>query len=194
MTEEASSPPAGIEVEYRAMRDEILARINMRQQIIAVTLTLGGAFLAVGIKQPAIALVYPPLAAFLALAWAQNDYRVRDLAKYIREEVEPKLPGVRWESKIHTRRSDKSLGAWRFVVLSHGGVFLFTQATALFVGIVGVFGDPSGQTSATRVIAVTLAVLDLLALVLVIRIAFRAGRIDQAAAPGKANPPRQTGA
>jgi hypothetical protein len=48
----------------------------MRQQLVAVTLSLGGAFMAVGITQPTVALVYPPLAAFLALAWAQNDYRV----------------------------------------------------------------------------------------------------------------------
>ena len=150
----------------------------MRQQLIAITLTLGGAFLAVGIKQPAVALVYPPLSLFLALAWAQNDYRVRDLAEYIRQRVEPMLAGVGWETYIHARRGDKKLGSWRFVVLSHGGVFLFTQLTALFVGAVGVFGDWSSQTSSTRLIAPTLVALDLFALVRVIWIVKQAGRID----------------
>jgi len=179
MTKHDGPPLAGAEAEYRAMRDEIVTRMNMRQQLIAVTLTLGGAFMAVGISRPAIALVYPPLAAFLCLAWAQNDYRVRDIARYIRQHVEPSLPGVRWESYMNKHRTDKRLSSWRLVVLSHGGVFIFTQAIALFVGVVGVVANLSAQSDSTRVIAATLAGLDLIAVVIVIMIVFRAGRIDR---------------
>jgi hypothetical protein len=127
-------PWEGAEIEYTAMRAEVLARIGLRQQILTGTLTLGGVLLGVGLQWPLIALLYPPLAAFLAVAWAQNDYRVRDLSKYIREEVEPHLPAVRWESHIHARRSGKGLGSWRIVVLAHGGLFLFTQLLGVVVG------------------------------------------------------------
>ena len=171
-----NSPPLGIETEYRIVRDEILLRINLRQQIIAVTLTLGGAFLGVGIKQPAVALVYPPLAAFLALAWAQNDYRVRDISLYIRTCIAPALPTLGWESYISKRRSGGKLNSWRFVVTSHGGVFLFTQAAAVFVGVVGVLGNIGSQPNAFRMVAATLTGLDLCAIAAVIYLVMRAGR------------------
>jgi len=135
----------GAEIEYRAVRDEILARIRMRQQLIALTLALAGAFLGVGIANPPVALLYPPLAAFLAAAWAQNDFRVRDLAGYIRTILEPALPGIGWESRMHQlRRQQKGLRSWRLVVLSGGGVFLFTQALALSIGVVGLL---TGRTT-----------------------------------------------
>jgi hypothetical protein len=171
-----NSPPHGVETEYRVVRDEILLRINLRQQIIAVTLTLGGAFLGVGIKQPAVALVCPPLAAFLALAWAQNDYRVRDIALYIRTCIEPALPALGWESYISKRRSGGRLNSWRFVVTSHGGLFLFTQAAAVFVGVVGVLGNIGTQSDTFRLVAVTLTGLDLCAIVAVIYLVMRASR------------------
>jgi hypothetical protein len=124
----------GAEIEYSAMRQEILARIGLRQQIVTGTLTLGGVLLGVGLEWPLVALLYPPLAAFLAIAWAQNDYRVRDLSEYVREKIEPLIPAVGWESHIHGRRRGKGLGSWRFVVLAHGGLFLFTQLLAIAVG------------------------------------------------------------
>lgn len=60
----------GIDLEHKALRDEILTRIRLRQQIVGATLTLSGAFLGFGLKHVAVALIYPPLAFFLALGWA----------------------------------------------------------------------------------------------------------------------------
>jgi len=127
----------GIELEYAQARSEILKRIELRQQIAAVTLTLAGIFLGVGVTTEAVALVYPPLAMFLAFGWAQNDFRVRDLAKYIREDIETKIPGLRYETHVQKQRATKGrgLGSWRFVVFSHGGIFLFTQLMAILVEV-----------------------------------------------------------
>ncbi|MGZ9234768.1 MAG: hypothetical protein ACXW4E_04520 [Anaerolineales bacterium] len=69
-----------IEMEYASLRGEIRKRIEMRQQIVSVTLTLAGIFLGVGLATQTVTLVYPPLAMFLAFGWAQNDFRIRDLA------------------------------------------------------------------------------------------------------------------
>ena len=74
----------GVDLEYNSLRGEILKRIELRQQIISITLTLAGIFLSFGLSTDTVALIYPPLAAFLSIAWAQNDFRIRDLATYIR--------------------------------------------------------------------------------------------------------------
>ena len=124
----------GIELEYTTLRSEILKRIEMRQQIVSIALTLAGIFLGVGLSNESVALIYPPLAMFLAFGWAQNDYRIRDSARYIRENLESALPGLRYETYVQQKRqSSEGLGSWRFVVLSHGGVFLITQLLAISI-------------------------------------------------------------
>ncbi len=121
-------------MEYVALRAEILQRINLRQQIISVTLTLAGIFLGLGLTNEAVALIYPPLAAFLAFGWAQNDFRIRDAAQYIREHLETRMPGLRFETMVQLERAKSTgLGSWRFVVLSHGGIFLGTQLIAICI-------------------------------------------------------------
>jgi hypothetical protein len=64
-----------IATEYNALRDEILKRIELRQQFVSMTLTIAGVFLGIGVTTDTIALVYPLLATFLAIGWAQNDLR-----------------------------------------------------------------------------------------------------------------------
>lgn len=124
----------GIDLEYNSLRSEILKRIELRQQIISITLTLAGIFLGFGLSTDTVALIYPPLAAFLAVAWAQNDFRIRDLAKYIRENLETVPIGLRYETYVqHTRAGNKRLSAWRFVVISHNGIFLLTQVMAICI-------------------------------------------------------------
>lgn len=122
----------GVDLEYNSLRGEILKRIELRQQIISITLTLAGIFLSFGLSTDTVALIYPPLAAFLAIAWAQNDFRIRDLATYIRENLETAPIGLGYETYVQRVRSNnKKLGAWRFVVISHTGIFIFTQLMAV---------------------------------------------------------------
>lgn len=123
-------------LEYETLRAEILKRIEMRQQIVAITLTLAGVFLGFGLKTESVALVYPPLATFLAFGWSQNDYRIRALAKYIRNEIEKNVPGLNYETYTnHQRKSPFSMGSWRFVVLSHCGIIVVTQLLAIGIEI-----------------------------------------------------------
>ena len=166
----------GAETEYSTIREEILARIRMRQQVMVATLTLGGLLLGVGTSWPAVALLYPPLAAFLAFAWAQNDYRVRDLAKYVREEVEPLIPAVRWESWINQRRSWRGLGSWRYVIIAHGGLFLFTQALALYIGVIWLVTSEGALSSRQTLTGWMMVAVDGVALVAVVFIVRQANR------------------
>jgi hypothetical protein len=133
--EHTSTSREGFEIEYSTLRSEILKRIGLRQQFMSITLTIAGVFLGIGVTTAAIALVYPPLAAFLAIGWAQNDLRIRDVAAYIRERLEVSTPGLGWETYIEEVRGKTRMRSWRFLVLSHGGVFLFTQGMAIAVGL-----------------------------------------------------------
>lgn len=126
----------GVELEYNTLRSEILKRVEMRQQIVSVALTLAGIFLGIGISTESVSLVYPVLAMFLAFGWAQNDYRIRRAARFIREDIEARVPelGLSVESSIQKHRAEgDGFGSWRFVVLSHGGLFLVTQLMAVSI-------------------------------------------------------------
>jgi hypothetical protein len=146
-------------VEYKALRDEILKRIEMRQNILSITLTLAAAFLSAGILQrnkpdfigPSVAFIYPPIATCLALGWAQIDHRIRDIGIYIRDNIEKTTPGFGWETHLHgyqieeinsdpVEKSNNIMkkkqgdSNWRSLVLSHGGVFVCTQIMAIVIG------------------------------------------------------------
>jgi len=131
--------------EYEALRSEILMRIEMRQKIISITLVVAGAFLSGGLLQmdkvaftgPSVSFIYPPIAACLALAWVQVDYRIRDLSHYVREYIEKYTPGLWWETYLAVIRKkckEFERNSWRNLVLAHGGVFLLTQIMALIIG------------------------------------------------------------
>jgi hypothetical protein len=133
--------------EYEALRSEILKRIDMRQNIIYITLVVAGAFLSGGLLQmdkdkvafagPSVSFIYPPIAACLALAWVQVDYRIRDLSHYVRVYLEKYTPGLWWETYLAViRKKCKKFerNSWRNLVLAHGGVFLLTQIMALIIG------------------------------------------------------------
>jgi hypothetical protein len=126
---------AGIIIEYKALRDEVLKRIELRQQFVSMTLTIAGVFLGVGATTATVALVYPPLAAFLAIAWMQNDERVKSLAKYIRRHIESSVPGLGWETHVQAERKATRMRSWRFIITSHVGIFLLTQVMAIGVGL-----------------------------------------------------------
>lgn len=127
--------------EYTALRSEILKRIELRQQLISITLTLAGAFLAIGVTTELVVLVYPPLAAFLAFGWAQNDFRIRELATYIRNRLETIPLGLGYETYVQIEAGrNKGLGAWRIIVISHSGIFILTQLMALGIELAR---DPS---------------------------------------------------
>lgn len=125
----------GMKLEYTALRSEIVQRIGLRQQLLSITLTIAGVMLGFGVNNGSIALVYPPIAVFLALAWSQNDTRIRDSATYIRNRLEPKVPGLGWENYVQEERKRTLDGRWRRTILSHGGVFLSTQLIAILIGV-----------------------------------------------------------
>ena len=182
----SSSHPSNIPrdlAEYNTLRQEVLERIKLRQQIIAATLILSAGLLSVGINLPTVALIYPPLAAFLALAWAQNDYRVRDLSKYIQEFFECDSTRFGWEYYMEGQRNQSGPGAFRVVVAAHGGLFLVTQFIAVGLGVASLADEmqlPWGTISfpwiTMSAVLVGLLSVDIISILVVIWVIYHAKR------------------
>jgi hypothetical protein len=128
----------GLELEYQTLRDEILKRIDLRQQVVSIALTATAVFLGFGIenKNASLLFVYPPLAFFLAMAWAQNDISIKKLSGYIRDRIEESVLGLGWEKFIQENRTVVISKHLRFTMLSHGGVFLGSQILSVLVGVI----------------------------------------------------------
>lgn len=141
------SERAGLVLEYGVLRDEILKRMELRHQLLSIALTLAGVFLGFGLagggENITVVLVYPALAALLAMGWGQNESRVRELATHIRQEIETRIPGLSWETCVQRGRVARGDRTWRRTVLSHGGTFLCTQALAIGVGALHLRGTPT---------------------------------------------------
>lgn len=133
---ENTEPKRGVDLEYNTLRAEILKRVELRQQLVSITLTLAGIFMSVGLSADLVVLIYPPLATLLAFSWAQNDVRIGNIAKYIREKLETVPLGLNYETySYQEREKEEGLGSFRFVILSHTGIFLFTQVMAITIEI-----------------------------------------------------------
>lgn len=135
-TQAKTSLPLGVELEYKTLRDEILLRINLRQQHIQHALLFFGGLVGVGLQSnhPHIASLYPPLAFFLALGWLQTDLRIRYISNYIAIFIEPCFATKGWETSIRSILSNDPT-TWRVLTISHAGVFFITQVLAILVGL-----------------------------------------------------------
>jgi hypothetical protein len=141
--------------QYTALRSEIEKRIDIRQQILALTLLVAGTFLTVGAQPnvPAVVLLfYPIIAMFLGAIWEHNDLRVGQINFYIRTEVEKHLGslGPGWETfrqqmfsttyKELRRRSTEQRHPLTpqvgLIVFATRGMFFTTQATTIIVAAV----------------------------------------------------------
>ncbi len=142
-----SAERAGLVLEYGTLREEILKRMDIRHQLLSIALTLTGVFLGFGLsgggENITVVLVYPALAALLAMGWGQNESRVRQLATHIREEIESRIAGLSWETCVQRRRIAQGDRAWRRTALAHGGTFLCTQVLAIGVGALHLQGTPT---------------------------------------------------
>ena len=121
-------------IEYQSLRLEIIERIKLRQQLTISSLLLTATLLGIGLGEPKIALIYPPLIVFIAFAWSQNDYSIQRMSKYIRANFENLNPeNYGWENYVANKRLNKL----RFIVISHNGLFVITQVMAIIIGVLG---------------------------------------------------------
>lgn len=119
--------------EYNALRGEILNRFGERHQILTFSIAILGAILTLSKDATGVVLLaYPILSTFLAIGWSHADYRIAEIAKYIRDEIEPQVPGIQWERTLSEKRRTKSIKRhFRPAELSAAGIFVGTEILSL---------------------------------------------------------------
>lgn len=131
---QTASPP-NVEMEYATLREEVLKRIESRQQTISIALTLAGAFLGLGWNAGAVViLLYPAIAFLLAVGWAQNEVFIMQINAYIRDHLEGEHSGLGWQRFSQKGMSELRIFGWPLEILAIGGIFILTQIMAVGLG------------------------------------------------------------
>src|SRR5258707_6889287 len=158
--------------QYTSLRSEIEKRIEIRQQILALTLLVAGTFLTVGVQSnvpEVVLLFYPIIAMFLGSIWEHNDLRVGQINFYIRTEIEKHLGvfGPGWETfRLQTfrpaqRQTRRNLGKQKhtltpqfgLIVFATRGMLLATHAMAIIIAAVRYLFVLLQQSSVTNAMA-----------------------------------------
>lgn len=123
------------ELEYNTLRAEVIKRIEMRQQLISITLTMAGVVMGFGISKPSLGLIFPPLSLFLTLLWAQNDIRAIQIDDYL-HDFENDSTKLGWISYYKKRQKSGSFRpGWPLSVIAPGGIFILTSIMCIGIGV-----------------------------------------------------------
>lgn len=165
-----------VAAEYKALRDEILKRVEFRYQLLNITLISAGTLLGAGLNANSapVLLVYPIVAAFLAGGWAHNGEAIATMVKYVREELEESHTGLGWESYL-LKHPDRHFIYRGLGLIYAAGIFLTTQFIALILGLVKAGAAPVDYQNADNVLlaADVIAILCTVAVLLINRRATR---------------------
>jgi hypothetical protein len=117
--------------EFVALREEILKQTEIQHQIISICIISAGTFFSISGKVPqTVCLMFPLLATCLSSAWSLCDVRIRQIAKYIRESIEPRFH-LGWEHFLVARRGNNRVdGRSRAFAI---GIVLGTQLLAIIL-------------------------------------------------------------
>jgi 8-oxo-dGTP diphosphatase len=127
-------PGVGIVEEYTTLQNEILKRIELRQEIMTFTLVIAGTILTLGVQfnQTLALLIFPVLSMLLTLVWVQNDVRVGEIGEYIRMVLAPRFEGIYWESYLRKKYAGQKLRLAEIAALGvFGGTGIFSVLLAL---------------------------------------------------------------
>ncbi|HVG00546.1 MAG TPA: hypothetical protein VND68_11960 [Chloroflexia bacterium] len=150
MTPEPKLPSAentnvapGYELEYKALRDEIIKRIEFIYQTVTIILIVAGTFLSVG-TQPTIPsvvlLIYPVLAFLILVNWAYQIDLILQTGRYIRENIERVIPGLGWETYQYTVK--KTAAGSPLGSIPTGMLVLATQCLATILALLKLSTTP----------------------------------------------------
>ena len=121
--------------EYKALRDEIVKRIEIDHRILSLSLIALGAVLTAGLEtQRAIPiLIYPVLELALVFVWVSNSVRINNIRQYIKNEIEDYVGeyAINWEH--YNTRLSRAFNVIHF--LGSRGIFLGTEIVALIAAL-----------------------------------------------------------
>jgi len=127
---------AGSIEEFRALRAEIDRRSTAQQAIVGLQLTASATIVGTAAAHPSVSVilfVLGPLSFFLALAWTDHHAGIHLLARYIRERIEPRFPGMGWQGWYREKGRQRKLDLIMRVVVPNVLVFAGPSAGALAV-------------------------------------------------------------
>lgn len=146
--------------EYAALRAEILQYNQQHHQLYALHLTITGAILSVAITRTTfseVTLIIPIVSYMLFLRFLSNGVQIYRAARYINEELSPRVPGgLGWESWLRS--------AGRYSSKPATVVRLFTFSGTSLLGLIWAFEAAFFRTNAatTQAALVTLWVVELI--------------------------------
>jgi hypothetical protein len=155
--------------EYKTLRNDIQQRIQFRFQIFGLLLIAMGALFPLGLQKvapsPMPLLIYPVIALFLTLSWVHQGVIMIKLARYIRDEIEPKLPGLAWEQTIK-RESKRFSGFSLLGTFATSGLIVISQILAITLGWAVKMKNtaPDSLAGMLQTIAITATVMTLVLL------------------------------
>jgi hypothetical protein len=129
--------------EYNSMRNEVIKRIELRYQIINLSLVISGVLFTTGFnsKQASVFLIYPFISSLLFSLWLHNGNAIMVIGTYLRDKIEIEFfdrKGPAWEIGVGERAQKTTPSIWwssdRSDVFFSGGIFLVTQLVAIYLG------------------------------------------------------------
>lgn len=137
-----------VTTEYNSLRAEILKRVEIRYQLLALTVTVFGALLAFGsqTKNAGPILLYPVLALCLAISWRANQHNIWKLSDYIIEYIEAKVGknNMYWEG--YCKSPGRETRTEKYLSYGSKGIFVLTEVLALLIGIIVGTTQPESNT------------------------------------------------
>lgn len=123
------------ELEYSALREELLKRVELRQTLVSLVVTSAGILLGFSITTAELAYLFPPLSLFLCLMWAQNDIRALQITDYL-HSLENDRTLLGWTTFYKNKQGKGSiLTGIPFSVMAPGGIFILTALMAIGIAI-----------------------------------------------------------
>ncbi len=156
--------------EYKMLRNDIQQRIRFRFQIFSLLFIAMSVLFPLGLKgeatSPTPLLIYPIIAMFLTLSWVHQGVIMIKLARYIRDELEPRLPGLAWEQTLN-RESKRFSGFSLLGTLATSGLIVISQTLAITLGWAVQINSPASDSLARllQIIAITATIITLVLLV-----------------------------
>jgi hypothetical protein len=126
----------GYELEYNALRSEILKRIEFNYQIMTFILIVAGTFLSIGTQtgmSSVVLLIYPILAFFLYVQSAYHLDVIIQVGRYIRQNIECSVPGLHWETYLFETKKSHALSPLGNIPA--GAIVLVTQVLAVCLAV-----------------------------------------------------------
>jgi hypothetical protein len=147
--------------EFAALNNEIVKRLEIQYQFIALTLIVAGTFFSLGAQNntsPIVLLVYPIIALFLAVGWQQNAIVIRQVSMYIRDHIENRVMGGGWGTY---RKRLFAAFQKNLTTLFTRGTFVGTQLIAIVIAL------PRLTFSRLEIVMLT---IDLIGVVITLRV------------------------